>query len=107
MGQKQVFQCCFSGRPVALTVSIQAQFVTNGLAASVNLCFLCFLGKFRHTFSRDAMQSTAGLQISRKKWRRLGRVGAPVRGRRTQASVLRSSPKEIMLPSGSVITAFR
>ncbi len=63
MGQKQVFQCCFSGRPVALMDSIQAQFVTNGLAASVNLCFLCFLGTFRHKFSRDAMQNTAGLQM--------------------------------------------
>src|SRR5258708_3227188 len=60
-----VFQYCSAGRPVALMGSIQVQFVTNGLAASVNLCFLCFVGKFRNTFSRDAMQNTAGLQNHR------------------------------------------
>ncbi len=65
MGQKLVFHCCFSGRPVALMNSIQAQFVTNGLAASVNRCFLCLLGTFRNKFSRDAMQNTAGLQNDR------------------------------------------
>jgi hypothetical protein len=50
---------------VALMGSIQVQFVTNGLAASVNLCFLCSVRKFRNTFSRDARQNTAGLQNHR------------------------------------------
>jgi len=63
VGQKQVFQQSSTEGPVALMGSIQVQFVTNGLAASVNLCFLCFVGKFRNTVSRDARQNTAGLQI--------------------------------------------